>query len=94
MWQQLYNSLKIVLRRGYERLPPPDAAALDRFEREHGHPLPASYREFIQVFGAGELGGFFRIKAPGYPAASEASLTAFDGLMHRWSAPQKLVQLV
>jgi hypothetical protein len=82
VWQSLYDSLEIVLRRGSERVPPPDDASLDQFERVHGAPLPASYREFVKVFGAGELGGFFRIRAPGYPAGSDASLDGFNRRMH------------
>jgi hypothetical protein len=82
VWQSLYDSLEIVLRPGSERMPPPDDAALDQFEREHASVLPASYREFIKVFGAGELGGFFRIKSPGYPAGGDAALAGFNQRMH------------
>jgi hypothetical protein len=82
VWQALYDSLEIVLRPGFERMPPPDDAALDQFEHEHGTVLPASYREFIKVFGAGELGGFFRIKSPGYPAGGDAALAGFNQRMH------------
>ena len=82
MWQSLYDSLEIVLRRNNERVPPPDDAALDQFEREHGSVLPASYREFVKVFGAGELGGFFRIKAPGYPPRGDAALARFNRRTH------------
>lgn len=90
MWQTLHDSLEIVLRRGSEQVPPPDDAALDLFEREHGTPLPASYREFVKVFGAGELGGFFRIRSPGYSERSDASLAAFDRRMHNDDAPDEL----
>ncbi|MCA9068945.1 MAG: SMI1/KNR4 family protein [Planctomycetaceae bacterium] len=80
MWDQLYNSLDVRLRPKCQRLPLPNDSDLDRFEQEHGHTLPASYRDFIKVFGAGELGAFFSIKGPGY--SRDASLEDFNRLMH------------
>src|SRR4051794_36927801 len=38
-----------------DRVPPPAAEQLDRFEAETGIRLPAGYRCYIQVFGPGTL---------------------------------------
>jgi len=46
------------------------AAALDQFEADFGVKLPASYRAFVEEFGPGEIGGYFRICAPGYNGKS------------------------
>jgi len=40
-------------------------------------PLPASYRDFVQVFGPGEIAGYFIVFAPGYPNRRSGSLTHF-----------------
>lgn len=57
----------------FEMMPPkrgakkraPDSA-LARFEADFGVPLPPSYREFVGRLGPGEIGGYFRVYAPGY----------------------------
>src|SRR5258708_7075083 len=47
-----------------EYAPPPTEKEFDRFSKEFGIELPASYRAFISVFGPGELGRVFRIQSP------------------------------
>lgn len=66
MWDELKKDLTIVapLEGAGRRAAP---AALDRFEKKYGFKLPASYRAFVETFGPGELGRYFRIHAPGYP---------------------------
>jgi hypothetical protein len=55
-------------------LPRPSDDDLNRYERESGFRLPLSYRAFVKVFGPGELGGDFRLRAPGYPDHPHADL--------------------
>ena len=43
-----------------------------------GVKLPASYRSFVKVFGAGQLADDFRICAPGYPASTGYDLQRFN----------------
>jgi hypothetical protein len=76
-WQRLYDSLEIRELPADSRikaLPKPSDEDLDLYERESGFLLPLSYRAFIKVFGPGELGGDFRLRAPGYPDDSHADL--------------------
>jgi hypothetical protein len=42
----------------------PTEVTLDKFERDCGLALPATYRSFVTAFGAGELAGFYRVYAP------------------------------
>ena len=44
--------------------PPATAEELDEFEIPTGFKLPRRYREFIKVFGPGELSEFFYFYAP------------------------------
>jgi hypothetical protein len=64
MWTTLAKSVKIVEPATYSYLPKPDAAVLDQFEMSHGMKLPETYREFAKLFGAGELGEYYRIAVP------------------------------
>lgn len=67
-WQAFYNSIQIDTSRFGPDIPPkPTQGNLDAFETEHGFKLPKSYRDFILVFGPGELGERLQIAAPGYP---------------------------
>lgn len=65
MWEQLTKSLDVRQPPG-QALSKPTDATLDKFESAHKFKLPPSYREFVKVFGPGEIGGYFRIYAPGY----------------------------
>jgi len=53
-WQSLHEEFVFIPVEG-NPAPPPTVAELDRFEAEFKFRLPASYREFIQVFGTGDL---------------------------------------
>jgi hypothetical protein len=66
-WKQLYDSLEIEIAPGTPKGVKPTQAMISEYEVATGFKLPLDYREFIQVFGPGELGRVFRIKAPGYP---------------------------
>src|SRR5262249_6716702 len=64
-WEQLYD--RLVRREGLEILPPPTEiinSALERVEKLFHTPLPQSYKEFIHLFGPGEIGGYFDIFGP------------------------------
>lgn len=65
-WKQLYQQLDVQGPPG-KALKKPGDKDLNAFEARHDFALPSSYREYIKVFGPGELGGYFRIYAPGYP---------------------------
>ncbi len=65
-WQELYDSIKIIPADGKPFAELPDSKTLDEFESSYDVKLPVAYREFIQVFGPGELGQEFRIYAPGF----------------------------
>jgi len=66
-WERLYQRLKIE-EPGPDRIavPKPDDAWLDAYEQRTGFRMPIAYREFIKVFGPGELAGVHTIRAPGY----------------------------
>jgi hypothetical protein len=66
-WKQLYDSLEIEITPGTPKGVKPAQAIISEYEAATGFKLPLDYCEFIQVFGPGELGRVFRIKAPGYP---------------------------
>lgn len=63
MWKKLHQSLKMVPPKG-QALPKPTSADLDKAEKKIGAKLPPSYRDFAQLFGPGQHGGYFRIYAP------------------------------
>lgn len=67
-WRLLYRKLTKDSPADYQPLHPGAAkfkAAVSDFEREIGYKLPRSYKTFAEVFGPGEIGGFFRIWIPG-----------------------------
>jgi hypothetical protein len=64
-WDNLYD--RLVRRAGFEILKPPKEvinSALERVEKLFHCPLPPSYKEFVSLFGPGEIGGYFRILGP------------------------------
>ena len=81
-WRRLYQKLTAERSVEYEPYHPgADAvkAAAKRFESDAGCRLPRSYTTFSQVFGPGELGGYYRICIPGdekcgYDLATEHAL--------------------
>jgi hypothetical protein len=83
-WRRLYRKLTAKRPVEYEPYHPgSDAvkAAAKRFESATGYKLPRSYKAFAQVFGPGELGGYYRICIPGdekcgYDLATEHALAS------------------
>jgi hypothetical protein len=67
-WQELWNSLAIEGRPGEEQLPKPAQQAFAKFEKTTSFRLPESYKQFIAIFGPGELGGEYFFKSPGAAA--------------------------
>jgi hypothetical protein len=64
-WEKLYD--RLVRRERLEILRPPTEvinSALERIEKLFHTPLPQSYKEFIHLFGPGEIGEYFRIFGP------------------------------
>lgn len=70
-WQKVYNSLDVSVPEWTPIAEKPTQETLDEFEHLTGVRLPLSYRNYIQVFGPGELGQEFRIFAPGYESLGE-----------------------
>jgi hypothetical protein len=64
-WAELFESVEHIPPDGDE-VPKPTDEVLDRYEHETSFRFPKSYREFIKVFGPGELGEEYVIRAPGY----------------------------
>ena len=64
-WKQLYDSLKIELAPGTPKGVRPTPTTISEYESATAFKLPLDYREFIQVFGPGELGRVFRSKHQG-----------------------------
>jgi hypothetical protein len=83
MWDRLQKQLRISEgpHAGYKLLPKPDVGVLDAFEKHTGLALPESYRQFVALFGAGELAGFFRIAAP-MPIQDDYDLNTFNRNLH------------
>lgn len=66
-WNELPQRVEVLVS-DPEALDRPDAAelneALDEFESRAGFRLPASYREYMHLFGPGALSGWFQICGP------------------------------
>jgi hypothetical protein len=83
-WKKLYDSLDIEIDPGTPKGVKPTPAVISAYEAATGFKLPEDYCDFIQVFGPGELGRVFRIKAPGYPTLGfSADLDAFNSGFNR-----------
>lgn len=65
-WGQLYDSLEIRQIPGELVFEPPSESNFEKFEQAFEMILPKSYRRMLTVFGPGEIGRRFTIKAPGY----------------------------
>ncbi len=70
MWKRLQKKLTIKPTYGTPVRKPRDSQ-LDRFEAEYEFKLPKSYREFVKLFGAGILDGYFRIYSPAHGGTVE-----------------------
>src|SRR4051794_36225941 len=67
-WRHLYHRLTAGSPVGYEPYHPGAEAveaAAKQFEHDIGYKLPRSYMAYAQVFGPGELGGYYRVAIPG-----------------------------
>lgn len=62
-WEQLGAKLQVGKGKGGKLVASTDAA-LDEFERSFNIKLPLNYRDFVKLFGPGELAGVVRIYAP------------------------------
>jgi hypothetical protein len=65
IWQRLFD--RLMRQRGQDLVRPTMKqmdAALTRYERAIGIPLPNGYKAFIREFGPGEIGGYFRVYGP------------------------------
>lgn len=82
MWEGLYRRLTIELPPGFEPTKTPSREDLDCFEKGAGIRLPKSYRAFVQIFGPGTLGGYFKINSPGYDGLRNVDLARTNELMH------------
>lgn len=79
-WQSLLKTLEVDNAMGKRKSL--TAKALNAFEKKCEVALPASYRAYCEVFGAGELGKQFKIAVPGYKGkATTYSLEYLDGTM-------------
>jgi hypothetical protein len=65
MPKDIYDQIVVEEPKGYTRVPKPTPADIADCEARLGHKLPATYLEFVQKYGPGELGAFLRIAAPG-----------------------------
>jgi hypothetical protein len=86
-WRSLYGSLDIEVAEGMPKGLKPTGELITGYEIAYGFKLPIDYCDFIRVFGPGELGQEFRIRAPGYPSLGEpvdlaAFNASFDPLRH------------
>src|SRR5262245_197191 len=79
MWRKLFDQCEHIETAydGYKFAPKPTAVLLDQFEKTRGLSLPTSYRQFVTMFGPGELAGLYRIAAP-MPIPTGHGLAAFD----------------
>ena len=62
-WEKLYSSLEYIPS-WYPAVPTPTNAMLDAYEARNRFMLPRSYREFIKLFGPGEIATIYTICAP------------------------------
>lgn len=83
MWNELKDACKQpeMPYDGYSFVPPPLPDTLAAFEASCGLKLPSTYREFVLLFGAGELSGLFRIAAP-MDVDSRYELGRFNAELH------------
>lgn len=78
-WGTLFSEIEII-KTPIEWVP--STGQLDEYEAETGIRLPTSYREFVQLFGAGTLGGNFVISCPGYGDGKRVDLLTSNQFVH------------
>jgi hypothetical protein len=90
---------------GFRAVQKPEEGELDAFECEINSPLPPSYREFILMFGPGELAQEFMIFAPICPGNKHFDMRKFNNhfrqafdkcevLQNSYKEPQLIRRLV
>src|SRR5262245_6755722 len=85
-WRSLYDRIAKVYPT-YRYVPKPTPQAIDEFEATAVFALPHSYREFIEVFGPGELSQRFQFHAPGYAKRNKIlDLSHFNQLFRECKA--------
>jgi uncharacterized protein (TIGR02996 family) len=83
-WQEFYDSLLVRPYGWHQTVPKPTVSQLDEFEAATGFRLPRSYREYILVFGPGQLLTDWDIAAPGYGGSWSYDLqTMHENLSYR-----------
>lgn len=80
MWESLKQKLRVTKPPAPPQ-PIPTLAHLTHFETSLGIRLPESYKLFVTTFGAGEIGGYFNIFAPGYPNKPSGSIEGLISLV-------------
>lgn len=80
-WERFRHSIHTDMRYGERALRRPSDRVLDAFENRQGWKLPKSYRQYIKVFGAGELFERWRIAAPGNQSWPYWDLDATNGAL-------------
>ncbi len=78
-WQELFNSLDIIVENGPAVL---TEVELARFEAENNILLPSGYKEFCQVFGHGVLGDWIRVKCPSHDRIVYSRLSSEASIEH------------
>ena len=76
-WWPLHQELEIDTWAGHVYVPRPTTQTLDDFGAWAGFKLPPSYRDFVLLFGPGELAGWYRILAPVGLKKARQDLAAF-----------------
>jgi hypothetical protein len=69
-WKELLGGL--TFETDYTTLHPVQTKVITAFEKKRGVKLPASYRAFCRVFGAGDISKQFHIAVPGYKGTANA----------------------
>jgi hypothetical protein len=78
-WNQLHGELEIQGGRRKKRTP--TARTIEKFESDTGITLPKSYKEFAELFGAGELAGYYRFTVP-LGRSDQYDLATFNETSH------------
>jgi hypothetical protein len=91
MWKDVCMRLDIrsPIGKPFEK---PTSAVLGEFERRWKLRLPASYKGFIRLFGAGEIGAYFNICAPGLPIDCNGSLEGLIQMTRRQHIREAFVE--
>jgi hypothetical protein len=82
-WIALYDSIPIKTCRRGKPLPKPTDQLIAAFEQRSHCKLPTGYKDYIKVFGPGELAWEYQILAPGYADQGDlVDLELFNRKLH------------